>query len=514
MTRWRPPQSRLLCRHRHHASGRYTYTNTMAPPDGYALDRVLGCMREHPLVGTTPLAPSEGEDGFVVGHPAGPDDPRLLGFLDQNPLPLFDPIVAGRHPETGQRVLVAGEEDPLGAGLQDASVAGHVVPYPLRPRRPPHVEVPHGLAGLVRTVDLNARRHRYGAGRPPPGVAAGELGALFAGPTGDCEPLWIDEAGRVFTAAGPLADGRPSVKTALRWTAEPLTWRRFSRMAPKLRATARRAVASARILAVPPVAPSRPRAPAGYLLQLDTSRTIPLHAAVHPVTGDQLLSTDPSEAESLGYREVALLGHLVARAPVTGELGPIRPQAPWARRFGLVSLEPREPSKQTQLRMRRSSLAQLPAIELPAGFSIRAGSESELAAWAELMNGPMGYWDEARARRELEGDRDVLEGGVQLLVGPERRLVGSATAKRSPTEPSAGYLHMVLVAPELQGRGLGRAVSIAALRCMVDAGLDAAVLDTDDWRLAAIRTYLKLGFQPDLIGDDHETRWRRVRRLL
>jgi mycothiol synthase len=318
----------------------------------------------------------------------------------------------------------------------------------------------------------------------------------------------------VFIASGAVRNGRPSFHRALRWTREPLTWRRFSRTGPKLRATARRAFDSARVLASPPATPSPPARPAGYLLRSATSQTIPLHAGVHPVTGDQLLSTDPAEGERLGYEAVALLGHLIARAPVTGTLGPIRPTAPWTTRFGLVTPPSLHASHETQLRMRRPSLAGLPAPELSGGFSIRAGDESDLAVWAEIMNGDMGYWDEARARWEFWADPDLLEGGVQLLVDHRGEIRGTATAKRSPTDSSTGYLHMVAVAPRLRGCGLGTAISLAALRRMADAKLDAVVLDTDDWRLAAIRTYLRLGFQPDPVAEDHEARWRRILKIV
>jgi glycosyltransferase involved in cell wall biosynthesis/ribosomal protein S18 acetylase RimI-like enzyme len=514
MPHWKPAQTRLLCRHRHDSSGHYTYTNTIGSPEGYALEHVLGCVREYPLTGTTSLSLGQTPDLFALGASVDPFDPTVLGFVEQSPLPLFDPLLSGRDPDTGQPVLIAGAEDPLAPGVQEATVLGYVVPYPIRPLHPRHLDVPYGLAGLLRSVDLDARRHRYGVDQAPPGVVAGELGALFAGPTGDCEPLWIDQHGRVFTASSPVRNGRPSLRSAARWTADPLTWSGFGPLGPKLRAAARRALASAQILVAAPEPPGRPATTVGYLLRSDTSQTIPLHAAVHPVTGDQLLSTDPSEAERLGYREVALLGHLLARAPVTGKLGPMRPQAPWAAQFGLVALEPFSPADRTQLRMRRSLLSGLAPLELAAGFSIRPATESDLAAWAELMNGPMGYWDEGRARRELWGDQDVLEGGVQLLLDPRKQLVGSATAKRSGTDPSAGYLHMVFVAPELRGRGLGRAISLAALHRLINAGVDTAILETDDWRLAAIRTYLKLGFEPDLAADGHDARWRRARRLL
>lgn len=337
-TSWRPPQTRLLCRYRHHHSGHYVHTNRTAPSDGWEVDHVLGCVREFPLAGTTSLLLREDERGFVFGEATDLSDPSLLGFIEQTPLPLFDPLLSGRDPRTGQRVLVAGGEDPLAASLEEAAVVGYVEPYPIRPRVPAHIDVTYGLVGLVRAVDLEARCHRYGAGLVPAGLAAGELGALLAEPTGECDPLWVDEDGRVFAAGQLSLDSRPSLRTALRWTGDPLTWRRFSRPGPRLRASARRALDSARVLAFPPPSNGHPREPSGYLLRSPTSRTVPLHAAIHPVTGDLLLSTQPSEAVSLGYQEVPLLGHLVARAPVTGKLGPLHPAVPWATRFGLVAL--------------------------------------------------------------------------------------------------------------------------------------------------------------------------------
>jgi hypothetical protein len=154
-------------------------------------------------------------------------------------------------------------------------------------------------------------------------------------PIDDCDPVWIDDVGRVFTI-WPLGNGRPSLRTAMAWIADPLTWTGFSHGAPKLRASARRALDSARILASAPSVDGRPRQPAGYLLRSPGERTVALYGAVHPVTGDQLLTTEPAEIEGLGYRDGALLGYLVARAPVTGTLGPIRPAAPWAARFGQI----------------------------------------------------------------------------------------------------------------------------------------------------------------------------------
>jgi hypothetical protein len=99
----------------------------------------------------------------------------------------------------------------------------------------------------------------------------------------------------------------------------------------------RRAYDSARLLSSQsPSPPPPPASPTGYLLQSRLPRTLPLYGAVHPVTGDVLLSTEAAEARELGYGNPALLGHLAATAPVTGALGPIAVGIPWAWQFGVA----------------------------------------------------------------------------------------------------------------------------------------------------------------------------------
>jgi hypothetical protein len=52
------------------------------------------------------------------------------------------------------------------------------------------------------------------------------------------------------------------------------------------------------------------------------------------------------------------------------------------------------------------------------------------------------------------------------------------------------------------GRGLQVAASAPSARCRV-----AAVLDTDDFRQAAVKTYLRLGFRPWITHRSHLVRW-------
>jgi hypothetical protein len=81
---------------------------------------------------------------------------------------------------------------------------------------------------------------------------------------------------------------------------------------------------------------SRPdRPPDGWLVSEGVPGTWPLYAAYHPVTGDQLLSTNRFEPIAMSFGEPHLLGHLWPAAPVTGTLDQQPVAVPWASRFGM-----------------------------------------------------------------------------------------------------------------------------------------------------------------------------------
>lgn len=336
---WRPPETRLLCRHRHIRSESFVYTNDLAPPDEHRFDHLLGCVREFPLAGSKSLTCRPARAGFGLGETHDPGDPTLLGFVEEQPLPLLDALLRGRHRRTGQPLLAAGEDDPLLSELEAPVVLGWIEPQPLRPRLTPEAGVPRGLIGLLRSVDLGTRRHRYGAGKLPPGLPGGELGALMTEPIGESRALWLSAEGEVVTDDGPLPNGRPRLRTALRWTADPLSWEDPGPVAPRVRAVARRALDSTAMLITRNKSNGHSPQLGGYLLRSATPKTLPLYAAVHPVTGDHLLSTSATEGPNLGYDPIGILGHLAAAAPVTGELGIRRPGTPWAKGFGLAALE-------------------------------------------------------------------------------------------------------------------------------------------------------------------------------
>jgi mycothiol synthase len=158
--------------------------------------------------------------------------------------------------------------------------------------------------------------------------------------------------------------------------------------------------------------------------------------------------------------------------------------------------------------MRRESLEGMPILEVPHGFALRTFHGGDEGRWARLMTGAIGVWDEESTVRLFLGDPGVSEEGIFFLATGED-CVATATDKLL-SESEVGYLHMVAVAPPYRGTGLGRCISLAALHHMRERGCQQAVLDTDDFRLPAIRTYLGLGFMPEMVGADHAERWRTI----
>ncbi len=173
------------------------------------------------------------------------------------------------------------------------------------------------------------------------------------------------------------------------------------------------------------------------------------------------------------------------------------------------------PAAVPQLEMARESLVGLPEMVLPAGYLLRGYRPGDEQAWCGLVNeGIPGDWTPERLRAEVA--RAHRFQPQDLLFGERAgELVGTAWALRWWEQPEeVGYLHMVAVARRRQGRGLGRALTVAVLHRFREMGLERAILRTDDFRLPAIALYLSLGFRPVLSHESHRARWQAVLRTL
>lgn len=69
-------------------------------------------------------------------------------------------------------------------------------------------------------------------------------------------------------------------------------------------------------------------------------------------------------------------------------------------------------------------------------------------------------------------------------------------------------VHVVACKPQRQGyRGFTYSNSTLGSK---KEGMKTATLDTDDFRIPAIKTYLRVGFKPVLSTDDYKKRWEKI----
>ncbi len=170
-----------------------------------------------------------------------------------------------------------------------------------------------------------------------------------------------------------------------------------------------------------------------------------------------------------------------------------------------------------------------PEPRLPAGYSIRGWlpGRGDGAAWCRCcLEGALGVSEasDAEFARRMLNDPSVEPANVLLLFGPDGEAAGTVTIQTPPDRPDSLLLHMVAIAPRYRGRGLSLPLNASALERMLTGSYveprSAAASDpplrvrltTDDWRLPAIRCYLRLGFQPVIRSGDAgmQGRWDAV----
>ena len=111
---------------------------------------------------------------------------------------------------------------------------------------------------------------------------------------------------------------------------------------------------------------------------------------------------------------------------------------------------------------------------------------------------------------QITGRNVFLPDGFYLAMHGDTP-VGTACAwRQSVDEKDVGYVHMVGVVAEHTGRKLGKWVSLAVLYYFRDNGFKCAMLDTDDFRIPAVKTYLNLGFIPVYVEEGQPERWRKI----
>lgn len=156
-----------------------------------------------------------------------------------------------------------------------------------------------------------------------------------------------------------------------------------------------------------------------------------------------------------------------------------------------------------------------PQLSLPGGYTLRTYRPGDEKGYIGVMS-RAGFidWNEDSLKGTL--GKTLPEGLFFVEHDKARRIVATAVATHKPSElhPFGGELGWVATDPEYRGKGLGLIVCAAVVHRFLEAGYKNIYLQTDNFRLPAIKTYLKLGFVPLFCAPDMERRWQRVREEL
>jgi GNAT superfamily N-acetyltransferase len=163
------------------------------------------------------------------------------------------------------------------------------------------------------------------------------------------------------------------------------------------------------------------------------------------------------------------------------------------------------------VRMLRRGLEDIPEFALPGGYALRGFRPGDRETWLRVVRAaePFMAIEPDLFDREFGGDLAAMRRRCFFLVGPDGADVGTITAwhhRRHLGRPW-GRIHYVAIVPAHQGEGLSRPIMTAALKRLRALGHRRALLDTQTPRIAAIRTYLRFGFVPDMTRPDAAHAW-------
>lgn len=148
---------------------------------------------------------------------------------------------------------------------------------------------------------------------------------------------------------------------------------------------------------------------------------------------------------------------------------------------------------------------------LPEGYRVCkfSGTDADKDAWVEICKNGLLPDDAARDsfdnivanKKNIDVCEDVF------FIEHNGKKVATVTAITNFEDLGIGHIHMVSVAAEERGKGLGNCLTRIAENRLYERGNPIATLTTDDWRKAACKSYLAAGFYPVNYDDDMVERW-------
>jgi|GEM_PF-2257513 len=305
---WMPIEAQPLCRHIDLGEQTRVITNDRNPPTGFQLEFDLGVTHAFALPGTRRLVARAGT--FELSDEQDElSEGQALGYVEDRPFPLCECLELSEMPESGERVLVAGPEDPLHGIARPIAALGWVQAFPLQSRgNLPHDEPAVRAVALYRRIDDESGKHRYASGLSDGGPPTAAIGSLFNSPGGDRIALRLLGDGRLATDMATPGHATRDPRRLARWVARSPASDTGPYRSPATRA---RSLARHRLK-------RRSRddrgLTLGWLNGEGSPGACPLFSTTHPVTGDQLVTCNPQEAAAYGYAFDGILGYVTGAA--------------------------------------------------------------------------------------------------------------------------------------------------------------------------------------------------------
>lgn len=168
-----------------------------------------------------------------------------------------------------------------------------------------------------------------------------------------------------------------------------------------------------------------------------------------------------------------------------------------------------------QLKMYLLRDSVLPELNLPNEYTIsRYSGETDAEGWIACCSDGNLIDNEHGAEcfdNAILHHKYVIPTEDVFFIDYEGKHVGTATGYvKNISGKRVGDIHMVGVRKDFRGKGLSSYVVMAAIKHLREVGVDYISLTTDDFRLGAVKTYLRLGFKPVEYDLGMQDRWEKV----
>ena len=172
--------------------------------------------------------------------------------------------------------------------------------------------------------------------------------------------------------------------------------------------------------------------------------------------------------------------------------------------------------EEIRIAMIKKNMQDIPDIIMPDGYKMRNFVIGEEHKWAKVESdsGEFGSgFDKALARFNEEfGDHiDEMQSVCFFLTDNNNEIIGTATAwyDNDFMGKKYGRLHWVVILPQYQNKGLGKAMVGHVLKFMAKHH-SKAYLYTESSRISAIKIYLDFGFEPFIVSENCTEGWKIV----